>query len=128
VNFFKDLRNAIPSMHEPKIKSMYMNSPGNIKLELLSSAADSVNQISGVCLQNFCEIETSVKGLNKFLSANGLKNTESENFTISPENKEELLNRANELCCLLGLSDFQSQIYSVSNLNPILYSKVLLSF
>lgn len=128
VNFYKDLSRVIPSMHEPRVECIQYASPGHIRLELLASAAERVGEISKICLQQVSELEDKVKEVNAFLKDNRLIDFSSDSPPLLTEQSNELMAMANELCGIMGLSAFQAEMISLTGSNPILYSKVLVSF
>ncbi len=127
VHFFNDLDRAIPSMHEPRIEAISYASPGFIKLELWSPAAEALGDIAHGSLERIESINYAVKDINQFLTEKDLRSTGTVSI-LSTEAKEELWRISDDLCGALGLMSFQDCLKLLVQNDPIRYAKVLLSF
>lgn len=127
VHFFNDLDRAIPSMHEPRIEAISYASPGFIKLELWSPAAEALGDIAHGSLDRIESINYTVKDINQFLTEKDLRSTGTVSI-LSTDAKEELWRISDDLCGALGLTGFQDRLKFLVQYDPIRYAKVLLSF
>lgn len=131
VHFYDSLRNAIPSIHEPRVSSFKFASPGAIKLELLKEVASTTGDLIDHFGNNTDEIAKAYDEARKYLRNAGLlKIPDSDvniNLLVTDSTKRDIADLFNSLATKLDMNMFATEIEKLTG-NPLISLKILLSF
>ncbi|MEL6949823.1 MAG: hypothetical protein AAGM16_06820 [Pseudomonadota bacterium] len=129
VNFFRELKGIIPSLHEPEVVSMTYASPGKIELELLAPVARVVASSLGAAEGNLEKLDELSKTfsvrqrLEKWAQIDG----SLINIPLSDSSEQFLHEMAEQLSSLLGLGIYKDELLRLAP-NSLVATKILLSF
>jgi len=112
VNMFGGLKNIIPSIHRPTVKSLVYNSPGNIELNLISSLADEIKSSVDASMSSIRSgrMVKMYESTYRYFKVNNISGFDSENsaniINLTDDVKLNLDSRARIFIKLLKLNAY----------------------
>jgi hypothetical protein len=133
VNIFTGLRSVTPSIHRAQVKGLQFNSPGHIKLELLSGLAA---EISDACANieaksNFKKTEELYSEVYSYFRSEKLAGFDRDGFVkstaITSSQRKRLDEFVDEYFNLMGWTSY-AENFSALGLDPLAKIRMLLAY
>lgn len=131
INLFDALKASVPSLHDLEIKRIQYASPGEIRIEALSSVGASVADAVKRYLATKRDVEMVEKKINTLLSSKQLKKKDLSAFTneklpIAQSDVEFFKNQSDIIANMLGVEEEFHRLNAYSP-NAVVAAKVLLA-
>lgn len=133
VHIFSGLKSVTPSIHRARVSELRFNSPGHIKLDLLTDLAERI-EVAALSLLNedrHFAFEIFYKKVYRYFKDNKLSGFDDERVVaaenLSPEVSEQLSAYVADFFGLMAWDDYRAGFESV-DANPLQQLRVLLAY
>lgn len=129
VNFYSQLNQVIPSLHEPKVHAIQYASPGRIELELTVDTSKGVKRCINAAAKNAEFLRELSRDVKSHLRDEGLSKRKGniEQLRIPKKSRSFLTKKSKEIANALALGPYIEDIRQMAG-NELLTVRIMLSF
>ncbi len=129
VNFFRELKGVIPSLHEPEVVAINYASPGVIKLALLSDVAERLRDALIYAAKNEYELDHLSKDFRRVQRDQKWADVDGTiiKLRLSKDSRKFLRRTLTRACVLLGIPEYRDLILKMAG-NDLRAVKIMLAY